>query len=353
MPPSNRSSSLSFYYHLFGLNVESDLALPGLRSRIPPRNHESSVKLFLRDALTHWPIETCAGKITLIHDSAQNQSALYTVRIEYFHAAGCYRFLYEDGIAFALDHDGTNVWGTWPSQMSLEDSMVYLLGPVFAFVLRLRGFTPLHASAVVIRGNAVAFVGTGGAGKSTIAGALAREGYPILGDDVAALEEISEEYWLRPAYPHVRLWPDSVSILFGAKETLPKLVPSSDWWDKCFLDLDQPRFRFQAESVPIKCICLLEPYSPDVRVARIDEIGTVDAFARLAVNTCVNYALTTEMRAREFRALGQLVETVPIKRLTLGSSLDWVANLGPLLEQDLAPGGSSKLQLESASEAFA
>ena len=345
---------MSFYYHLYGLNVESDLALSGLRSRRIPWNRDFPVKLFLRDALTHWPIETREDESTLICDPAQNGSVNDpSLRIEYFHAARCYRFLYRDGIAFALDHDGRKIWGIWPLGMSLEDSMVYLLGPVFAFVLRLRGFISLHASAAVIRGNAVAFVGTRGAGKSTIIGALAREGYPILSDDVAVLEEISKQFCLRSAYPQVRLWPDSVSILFGAKDTLPKLVPSSDWWDKCFLDLDQPGFRFQTEPVPIRCIFLLEPYSPDVRVARIDEIGTVDAFARLAANTCVNYALSKEMRAREFRALGQLVETVPIKRLTLGSSLDWVANLGPLLEQDLAPAGSSQPRLESVSKAFA
>jgi hypothetical protein len=182
----------------------------------------------------------------------------------------------------------------------------------------------------------VAFVGTGGAGKSTIAGALAREGYPILGDDVAVLEEISEEYYVRPAYPHVRLWPDSGSILFGAQDALPQLVPSSEW-DKRFLDLDRPGFRFQTESAPIQCIFLLEPYSPEVKVARIDEITPVDAFARLAANTCVNYGLTTKMRAREFHELGQLVQRVVIKRLTLGNSLEWIAELGPFLEQELDP----------------
>ncbi len=326
---------MSFCYHLYGLNVESDLALPGLRSRIPPRNH-SSLKLFLRDAFTHWPIETSTDKSTLIHDPAQNESG-YAVRIEYFHAARCYRFLYGDGVSFALGYDGENIWGVWPPEMSLEDLMVYLLGPVFAFVLRLRGFTPLHASAVVIRGNAVAFVGPGGAGKSTIAGALARVGYPVLGDDVAVLEEISEEYYLRPAYPHVRLWPDSGSILFGAKDTLPKLVPSSEWWDKCFLDLDQPGFRFQMERAPLRRIFLLEGYSPEVQVARIDEITPVEAFTRLTGNTCVNYGLTTKMRAREFQELGRLVQRVVIKRLTLGSSSEWIADLGPLLHQHLSP----------------
>lgn len=336
MEPPNRNSSLSFYYHLFGLNVESDLALPELRCQTVSENHDSTVNLFLRDALTQWPIEIGADQSTVIYEPEQDGS-MYTVRIEYFRAAQCYRFLYPDGVAFALSRDGTNIWGTWPPQLSLEDALVYLLGPVFAFVLRLRGFTPLHASAAVIAGHAVAFVGTGGAGKSTIVGALAREGYPILSDDVAVVEEISEQFCLRSAYPHARLWPDSVSILFGAKDTLPKLVPSSEWWDKCFLNLDQPDFRFQTEPAPIQCIFLLEPYSPDVWVARIDEIGTIDAFARLAANTCVNYALTTEMRAREFRVLGQLVARVAIKRLTLGNSLEWIADLGPFLEEHLGP----------------
>lgn len=351
MRPPNRNSSLSFYYQLYGLNVESDVALPDLRSQTVPRNHDSPVKLFLRDALTHWPIESGTDESTLIYEPAQNGS-VYTVRIEYFHAARCYRFLYRDGVAFALDEDGKNIWGMWPPQMSLEDAVVYLLGPVFAFALRLRGFTPLHASAAVIRGSAVAFAGPAGAGKSTIAGALAREGYPILGDDIAVLEQISGEFCLRPAYPQVRLWSYSVSMLFGAKDALPKLVPSSDW-DKHFLDLNQPGFRFQTEPVPLRCIFLIEGYSPEVQVARIDEITPVDAFARLPANTYVSYGRTTKMRAREFQELGRLVQKVAIKRLTLSYSVDWIAGLGPFVEQILARGGLRQPQLESSYKGFA
>lgn len=351
MRPTNRSSSLIFHYHLYGLNVESDVALPDLRCRTAPWNHNSLVKLFLHGAITHWPIEVGADESTLIYDPTQD-GAMYDVRIEYFHAARCYRFVYSNGVAFAFDQDGTNVWGSWPLQLSLEDAMVYLLGPVFAFVLRLRGFIALHASAAVVRGNAVAFVGPGGAGKSTIAGALARGNYPILGDDIAVLEEIAGEFCLRPAYPHLRLWPDSSSILFGAKDALPKLVPSSEW-DKRFLDLNQPGFRFQTEPAPLQCIFLLEDYSPEVQVARIDEITPGDAFRRLLAYTYISYGLTTEMRAKEFHELGRLVHKVAIKRLTLGSSADWIARLGPFLEQVLARGDSRQSQLEPVTKAFA
>jgi len=344
---------LPFYYHLYGLNVESNVALPELRSQSASPGDDSRVKLFLGDAI-HWPIEAAADESTRIFRSAQNGFMNDpNVRIEYFSAARCYRFLYGDEITFALSDDGKAIWGVWPPEMSLEDLMVYLLGPVFAFLLRLRGFTPLHASAAVIEGNAVAFVGTGGIGKSTIVGALARQGYPILGDDVAVLEKISEEFYLRPAYPHLRLWPDSVSILFGAKNTLPKLVPSSVWWDKCFLDLDQPGFHFQTEPAPIRRIFFLETQSPEVEVARVDEVTPVEAFARLAANTCVNYGLTTKMRAMEFHELGQLVPKIITRRLTLGKSFEWIAELGPILEKDLADPISEQLQFESVNKAFA
>ena len=77
--------------------------------------------------------------------------------------------------------------------------------------------------------------------------------------------------------------------------------------------------------------------SPEVQVARIDEITTVDAFDRSAANTCVNYGLITKMRTREFHELGQLVARIVIERLTLGRSLEWIADLGRFLEQHLDP----------------
>jgi len=326
---------VSFCYNLYGLNVESDVALPELRSQTARRNHNPPFKLFLRDAFAHWPIETGSDESTLIFRSAQNGSTNNPkVRIEYFAAARCYRFLYDDGIAFALDHDGKNIWGMWPPQMSLEDSMVYLLGPVFAFVLRLRGFTSLHASAAVISGNAVAFVGPGGAGKSTIVGALARGGHRILSDDISVLEETSGTFRIKPSYPHIRLWPDSVSTLFGTTDALPKLVPSCDWWDKRFLDLERDGFYFHDEPLPVRFAYILEPRSEKVQIARADVIPSIEAFPRLIAHTCVNYALTPDMRRSEFHALGRFVEKIIVKRLILSTSPECFEMLGSFLEHD-------------------
>jgi hypothetical protein len=70
----------------------------------------------------------------------------------------------------------------------------------------------LHASSVAIDGGMAAFAGHGGAGKSTIAIALARLGHAIGADDGLLLTDAGEGV---PAYPGIRLWPDSEAALAG------------------------------------------------------------------------------------------------------------------------------------------
>ena len=324
---------MGFYYRLFGLDVHSDVALPGVQLRTwSPQEDAAPVNVRLSGD-SHDEIATNAEQGILVFESKKNEPR---VRIEYFPSARFYRFRYSDGIMFDISSDGENVRGSWPSKMSLEDALTYLLGPVFGFILRLRGFTALHASAAVINGYAVAFVGSGGAGKSTIVAALARAGHRVLSDDIAVLEETSGTFRVKPAYPQIRLWPDSVSVLFGTEDALPKLVPSSDWWDKCFLDLEQDGFYFHDEALPVRCTYILEPRSQNVQIARANVIPPIEAFPRLVANTCVNYALTSDMRRREFQALGRFVEQITIKRLVLGTSPECFEMLGSFLEQDLS-----------------
>lgn len=322
---------MEFYYRLFGLDVHSDVALPGVQSRIWSRQENAAPVNIRLSGYGCDEIATEAEQGILVFESEENEPR---VRIEYFSSARFYRFRYSDGIMFHISSEGENVRGSWPSKMSLEDALTYLLGPVFGFILRLRGFTALHASAAVINGHAVAFVGGGGAGKSTIVAALARAGHRILSDDIAVLEETSGTFRIKPSYPHIRLWPDSVSVLFGTEDALPRLVPTSDWWDKCFLDLQRDGFYFHDEALPVRFTYILEPRSENLQIARADLISSVEALPRLVANTSVNYALTSEMRRREFHVLGRFVEKIIIKRLTLGASPECVEMLGSFLEQD-------------------
>lgn len=322
---------MGFYYRLFGLDVHTDVALPGVQAQAAlPQENTGPVNVRL-SVQSSDDTRTDAEQGTLVFESRKKEPR---VRVEHFPSTRFYRFLYTDGITFDISSSGDDVRGSWPPNMSLEDALTYLLGPVFGFILRIRGFTALHASAAVINEHAVAFVGGGGAGKSTIVAALARAGHKILSDDIAVLEDAAGIFKIRPSYPHIRLWPDSVSVLFGTEDALPKLVPSSDWWDKRFLDLDRDGFYFHDEALPVRFTYLLEPRSENVRIARAEIIPPIDALPRLIANTCVNYALSADMRRREFHALGRFVDQTTIKRLVLGTSSECFKMLGSFLEQD-------------------
>ena len=94
-----------------------------------------------------------------------------------------------------------------------------------ALVAQIRGTTCLHGSAVAIDGMIVALLGPQGAGKSTLAGAFARAGFPVAADDIILLAETETGFLVEPTYPVLRLWPSSVEILFGHKDALPRLTP--------------------------------------------------------------------------------------------------------------------------------
>jgi hypothetical protein len=75
---------------------------------------------------------------------------------------------------------------------------------------------------------AIAFVGGPGAGKSTTAACFALRGFSVLSDDVSAIDNHGDGFSVRPAYPHLRLWPASVPSVLGP-EALRPITPN---WDK-------------------------------------------------------------------------------------------------------------------------
>jgi hypothetical protein len=221
-------------------------------------------------------------------------------------------FFYSDGARFGIDRTGRVVYADWPENYTLEDACTYLLGPVLAFVLRLRGVTCLHASAIVMDGRAIALFGLAGAGKSTTAAAFALRGFSVLSDDVAVLTDLGDRFLVQPGYPRINLWPDSVRTLFGTEDALPRITPT---WDKRYLALDQSENRFQSSSLPLVAIYILGEREAELTAPVIEEVVGGEAIMALVANTYVNYLLDRDMRAREFDVLSRLLAGVPVRRV--------------------------------------
>ena len=235
-----------------------------------------------------------------------------------------YRFSYADQTEFVVDQTGREIWTTWPAPLTLEDNATYLLGPVMGFVLLLRGMVCLHASSVVVGGNAIALIGPAGAGKSTTAAAFAARGFSILAEDVVTLDDRGDSFFVRPAYPCIRLWPASAATLFGSRSALPLLTPN---WDKRYLDLTQQSGRFETEPRPLAAIFLLNERRDDPRAPFVEYVERAEALMSLIANTYATKLMDKQMRAREFELLSRLLAKVPLRRITPHANPDRIPEL--------------------------
>lgn len=306
---------------VYGLEIQATHSVPGLAASAITGQVDVKVKLggmpsWLQgalDAAQSWHIKP-----------RQNDPGEPVLRVWELAGGDYFRMLYADDTQFVVDRLGTEVWATWPDTLTLEDTATYLLGPVLGFILRLRGVTCLHASAVAVGNQAIAILGPAGAGKSTAAAAFAQAGYKVLTDDIVALDERGDAFLVQPAYPRVRLWGESVNALFGAEDALPRLTPT---WDKRYLDLQANASRFQEHPLPLAAIYLLGERISDPAAPFIEAVPASESLMTLVANTYANHLLDKAMRAAEFKSLSRLCERVPIRRVTPHEDIAQLSNL--------------------------
>jgi len=300
---------LGLNYFIFGLHLRSNLPLPGITAENSSTDR-CDVKLHL--GIQPFSVEFPRGSEELTYESSDtNEGGATALRIWKVAGGAFVRLAYVDGTQFWLDRERENIWATWPNGLSLENTASYLFGPVLGVLLRLRGVTCLHASAVAFENRSVAFVGPAGAGKSTTAAAFARQGHGVISDDIVALLEREGTFHVMPAYPHLYLWPESVKMLYDSPEALPRLLPV---WDKRRLALGDRATHFESRCLPLGAIYVLGERRPDP-APYIEAIRPQSSLLALVAETYGNKILDREMRAREFAVLGRLVSIIPVRRV--------------------------------------
>lgn len=91
---------------------------------------------------------------------------------------------------------------------------LFLLGSAFGALLQQRGYYVLHGSAVESKGKAYVFSGQSGAGKSTLTATLAMKGYPLIADDVCAIDvRPGSPPTVLPGFPRIKLCKDAAELL--------------------------------------------------------------------------------------------------------------------------------------------
>jgi hypothetical protein len=186
------------WYRAFGLEIESRLAVPGL-PRVPGSVAGPRVALDLVDpgeVERAWAPASGAERI-LVSSESPARTIDREPRLGYR--------LWADGHGTAwVAPDGARVrWAPPPG--AADAGHGFLLGHVLPWAAVLRGREALHASAVELDGHAIALAGPSGAGKTSVAVALAASGAGWVTDDVLALDSAAMRVRAHPGPALARL----------------------------------------------------------------------------------------------------------------------------------------------------
>ncbi len=327
-------TDMEFYYSVYGQLIYSNRMLLGL---IELEAHASTSRVLMLKFLDIADDE-CLIAPEMIYFKSEYLDAITgepLIVVSVFEGNKQYLYKSYEGVSFIIDPENSCITISLHSKVSLETATAYLLGPVLGFYLRLINKTCLHASVVNINGQAVAFVGEAGAGKSTLAAAFARQGYAILTEDVAALEENSGFFQIQPGYPRIRLWPESVEIFYGSAHALPRIAPADPYWDKRYLDLTEDGYRFEQHALPLAAIYLLQERRPDPDCPKIEDALPNESLMSLITNTYRSELLDRVHRAEEFKTLGKLIKQVPVKKITSHTEHNHIYQLCKLITNDI------------------
>jgi len=171
------------------------------------------------------------------------------------------------GIANYLITGGTEIL-VEPEPGSEPDSVrLFLQSAALAALLHQRGNLPLHASGVATPRGAVLFAGCSGSGKSTIAAALHKRGFPLLADEIYSITGL----FVHPSGSRALLWRESLLHLGEDGACLRAIRQGVE---KFILPLDSGTR--QSAAMPIYAVYVLESGAP-LEVAPLEGLQKIAA----------------------------------------------------------------------------
>lgn len=168
------------------------------------------------------------------------------------------------------------------------DVRSYLMGNLFAVLCHQRRLLPLHASAIATSRGAVAFLGTSGAGKSSMVAFLSKRGHRVLADDVCLIDPAAPQHQrVLPVAPWLKLW----------STTLEAMGESSHGLSRIFSDDAKYRYALPQPEAPA-------PLAELILLERAESQAEV-AFERLAPAHALHAMLDLTYQSWLVRAMGR------------------------------------------------
>lgn len=292
-----------YYYRVYGLTLRANRPIPGL-TPAPGEIHDTEIEFAGTVPLTASPLAVAP---TLIGEvETQREFTAEGWRQRFTHHST------REFTDFLIDLTARRIRITWTSAVIERDIAPVLLGGVMGVYLYTRGVMCLHASGVVIERTAALILGASGRGKSSTTASLVQRGFPLLTDDIAALDFQPGAVFVQPGYQHLRLWPDTAQALGYEPGTLPKVFlqpPPAE--DKRYLDLTTQPNTFWLNPAPLGAIFFLGPRRAAESALRVQRLSPKAAVPDLMANLFIGQHTNAVMREQVFQHCATLAHSYP------------------------------------------
>jgi hypothetical protein len=235
--------------------------------------------------------------------------------------AGQFLFTAKSGGGFLLDSQSRHITcfiaddsrGIW------QDVLVRRVLPRLCL---LSGAIVVHAAAVARGEHGLLLMGRSGAGKSTLAAALARNGWRLLGDDMAVVWP--DTLMIEPSANHLCLWPPS-RLGLGLPDAACSPMPGYDGK----LRFSPPGASKAAPARLAAIVHVAASADEEPRIARQSPGAGMMALRPQLIRFLPGDA---DERATVFDRAARIVDAVPAYRLERPASFDALAGAERLLE---------------------
>jgi hypothetical protein len=205
-----------------------------------------------------------------------------------------------------------------------------LLDQVLPRCLAHQGNIMLHASAVRLEQGLLLFIGDSGAGKSTLAANFHQAGQQVVSDDCVRIREGQKSIVAIPSYGGLRLWEDSLRVLFAAEQDT--YYSMAHYSDKKRVPLSENDLLKFGEGIPILAVFVLSPATQtSILDVIIDRVPPREAFIAMAKQTFQLDLSDLKRISQHMQTLGRIVPRLPIYRLTMPRDYD----LLPIVRQKI------------------
>lgn len=273
-----------YTYRAYGLNIVSELPITGFE---PTAVEKADV------TITEGPVPATLEKTI-------NQGVLYQSNDREF-------LLHIENLAGFYIHDGNEIVVQRDGQTPTGELSAFLIGTVFGALLHQRRLLPLHASTVIFNNKCLLFAGVSGVGKTTLATAFIQKGGTLLADDISVIDFSGEHPAVRPAFPAVKIWGDSLKHL-----DIPAngLTPVRDELQKYYLPVEA----FGQWNTNLHALFMLCRHNkPDVEIKALQGINK---FRLLKKNTYLFRGIPkTGLEQNHFQLVNQLANNVQVFQL--------------------------------------